>query len=922
MKRKFNILTGALLLVSGCCFQSCQEEEFVPSVPDRDSLITRGMYLAAGDAVSSIASDTEEPKPFETGTPYRLLAFTKPYDGDDKNNTANTVNHPRFNKVAWEGALSGGLHYINIDSEPEKWFGFAALPGETGKTDNLVSLDFYGFTYGIANGTHSSGYIPIDGLAGETTPGEGSLPKLKHTESVSEAGELRDLRHGVLLNQNIATAGTSTADDGTPVTNAYMQSVIPFSHSFSKIRIQVSQQGDEENPEDGNPSLTFKDLYLENIEITGTYKTGAVYLQDGKIDVSEKIDRQMKFYSTFKKEVTEKNTDVGEMIIFPSDGDALKNQEFADGYDVGMRITIKSKVRDDIYNMLHNTGSVDAATGKPEITEEDVDGTKWYYGTIEKDRILNFYSDTPSTLHFKQNTSYMLIIAFQKNDVRIITVIPQVEEWLPGEGTADDPWQNQAMGQPQMFDNVVWSDRNLGADDYDPMNDFELTVGYFYQAGRNIPYFPFDTRQYNHKTTANGNEFTGGPVPSAADKRKRSIAGESSYYHTVYRLYPMVDDRLLNMARQIDSPVSDGSQSSWLWSMSIKYEKPQMFIPETKPSDKDFGFMRGNAKGGNDGTGLTVDQDMKWNERQQNQPVSGSWAVPSSKDFMSIFPSTPFAGNITFRHCSSSDNLMDWNAGGEMDRSLKTLRVTVPYYKKDMAEPSGKSKKYIDAWNTLKNNGDAGTTQEWAYWGKPNSYTAEPDGDPEDGYASVYVISRAEGDVQYLPDELKNLKNGDQKPLYTTTEWGTIYAIKRAYTPQAYRLRLQVLANPAVLGQAPSLYIEICRYRCNDDDTLDETNYKDYDWDHPAARLYFPICGLGDWTGAYINFGTECQYATSDPIEYENTNGTKIGKTSAVQIKITGDNDHNQYISVVKGQINRNFGMQIRPIYNTGIERW
>lgn len=900
MNRNYNILSGALLLlVSGTCFQSCQQDDFGDLQPDIETLVAEGRYLTARSVdASELASDTEEPRLFAVGTPYRLLAFTKKYD-EKTSSDKSLAEKPRFNKVAWEGETSTGMRFINIDSEPDKWFGFSALDGEdnTG-TDHLVSLDFYGFTYGKkAERPSDSDYIELDNLTGQTVPTDGSLKTLSHTETLfkTEDGntELNDLMRGVLLNQNIQTAGKS--DDGK-TDNAYTQSIMPFKHCFSKLRCQISQQGDEENPDtDGNPTPSFNNLYVDSIKVTGTYSTGKVYLHDGKVELFGKpCDRNLPFKSGFSGQITTKNTDVGDMIVFPSDGDALNNEGLsADGYRVGLKITVKSTVENDIKNMVVNTGGNESS-----IHPETVDGKTWYYGTIEKNEIIDYYTganDTP--LYFKQNTSYMLIITFQKDAVRIITVIPQVEEWLPGEGDAKDPWQEQALGQPQMFDNIVWSDRNLGADHYDPLGgNFEETVGYFYQAGRNIPYYPFDS--------------INGTPNFVVDKNSQDFPNKDTSWGwwkaNKFRLYPIADSRILKMC----------PETVFGWIMQQREGAPQLYIPESKDEVDYFNFMRA----------LTDEQRMKWDESVAEQPVSGSWVIPSSKDFLTIFPSTPHAGNITFNKVGDKTGLQDWgirndnnvNDVGYRITSTDILRVTVPYYTKDSSKPTGRSQAYQDAWQWLKDHDkytegehegeNIGTTHLDAYTGdadasgykkgEPGRNTGnEPDGDPEDGFASVYIISFKDKDKVSLSDNLKGN--------FQVKEWGTIYGIKRVFTDKAYRMRWRALiANEG--SRNPSIYIEICRYRCTAQTNLTEDNFQTFDWDHPAATIYFPVCGLGDHTGQYINYGTECQYATSDKIS-----GSKV---SAVQIKITGDNAANAYIAVIRNNSNRNFGMQIRPI--------
>lgn len=888
--RKNDILSGALLmLLSGSCFQACQQDDMEVFIPERESLIAEGRYITArSNDASELTSDTEEPRQFEVGTPYRLFAFSKPYEEADAENEENTVNHPRFNKVAWEGETPSGLRFFNIDSRPDKWFGFSAVDNETGGDDGLVSLDFYGFTYGI-KADHTGDYITVNGWTDGTT----KLSELKHNETVTD-GKLSDLMRGMLLNQNIKTAGLSKAEDGTLSANAYTQSVMPFRHCFSKLRFYVSQQGNEEvKDEKGEPTPVFNNLYVDKIRITGTYASGDVYLQNGKIKLNgDTCSRNLQFLSGFSGHVKVKNTDAGSMIVFPSAADALTDKP--DGYVVGVNITVRSTEKGDIENLLVNTGSVDK-DGKAAIkTYTDDSGTTWHTGTIVKHEIIDYYvpNSTTTPLYFEQNTSYLLIVAFQKTGVRIITVIPQVEEWLPGEGDVNDPWQEQAMGAPQMFNNILWSDRNLGANHYDPSGDnYERAVGYFYQAGRNIPYYPFNPNADDGTIGPDGT-----PVLSMIDKQK--LSGKDTSWGSSgspYKFYPIVDKEILRM-----------HPGNWTFnppSTEAEYDtvRAQMFIPETKPTDKYYNFYNG----------IWNKDDMHWEDGPANQPVAGAWVVPSSKDFMSIFPTTPHAGNIAMKRGGNNTTPMVWGDGDEYEENghdktrqteSKTLRVTVPFYRPGSYAPSNKSQKYIDAWNILKNNNDPGTTHLDEYvQGRPDYYlNEEPDGDPEDGYASAYVISREDGHRYslsgYVNDETK----------FSIKEWGTVYAIKNIYTPEAYRMRWRALIKKKNTRN-PCIYIEVCRYRCQFTDSLTETNYDTYDWDHPAARLFFPICGLGDYTGQYINFGTECQYATSDSI---NTSG----KTSALQIKITGNNGANSYIAIVKNVINRNFGMQIRPI--------
>ncbi len=902
MNRKCNILSGALLLlVSGGCFQSCQEDELVIKIPDKETLIAEGKYLTArSDDSFKVVDPTDRPKPFPVGTPYRLLAFSKAYD-ENNSDDETPATHLRFNKVAWEGKYpendaAEGMRYINVDSDPDKWFGFSALEGEdAGGTNGLVSLDYYGFTYGVKADTVNYIELNMDADGNLSALGE-----ITRSDSVVD-GNLADLMRGVLLNQNIKTAGKTKANDGTLSDNRYAQSIMQYKHCFSKLHFQVSQQGDESNlDENGDPTPCFENLYVDRIDVTGTYGEGSVYLQSGKVKIAgDTCSRTLKFDPAFEdnsRKVGLTNSEVGEMILFPSDGSSLV--DMPDGYDIGLKITVKSTVKHDIENMLANTGGPDIP--RYDIREVvDAAGVTWYYGTIVKPFVLDYYVENKH-LQLRQDAAYMLIIIFQKDAVRIITVIPMVEEWLPGEGTPDVPWEEQYLGQPQMFDNVVWSDRNLGADHYDPRTDvYELTVGYFYQAGRNIPYYPFDPAIAD---PINGPDFSriNKQELSNQDTEWTSSHGvdtdnEGKKHGSRFKFFPIVDKEILNMNRNKDGTLANWTYVAPKYNPAYSDNLPQLYIPEKKPEKEYYNFY----------DGIWNAEVMNWQRGPQYQPVAGVWEIPSVKQFMTIFPSTPHAGNITMKTGGDNNNPMTWGDDWDNKTTSKTLRVTIPFYKPGMAKPTDRSK-YAEAWQILDDHKDPGTTHLTDYTsGSPESYTwLEPDGDPDDGFASAYVISREEGSKYSLSGYVKD------ETEFSVREWGTIYAIKRIYTPQAYRMRWRALIAKKDTRN-PCIYLEICRYRCTENDTLTETCYKNYDWDHPAATLYFPICGLGDYTGQYINFGTECQYAASDSIEGD--------KASAVQIKITGNRAMNSYIAVIKSCFNRNFGMQIRPVVQGGV---
>lgn len=108
--------------------------------------------------------------------------------------------------------------------------------------------------------------------------------------------------------------------------------------------------------------------------------------------------------------------------------------------------------------------------------------------TIPLYEVVSEHSASTDAFRFKANHEYRLTITVLRDNVRIITISPMVYDWIPGfaEGEKDIDY----VGQPVTFGNLMWMDRNLGADSGDPTTagNWYKTLGYYYQHGRNIPY--------------------------------------------------------------------------------------------------------------------------------------------------------------------------------------------------------------------------------------------------------------------------------------------------------------------------------------------------------------------------------------------------------------------------------------------------
>ena len=431
-------------------------------------------------------------------------------------------------------------------------------------------------------------------------------------------------------------------------------------------------------------------------------------------------------------------------------------------------------------------------------------------------------------LNFEQNYSYHIQVFFMSGNVHVIAIRPEVYPWLDGEtdkGEHGDKYEEVALGNTLLFDNLVWSDRNLGATEFNPI------TGFYYQFQMNIPYFP--------KTLANNQSVY--PVTS------NSTANNQGPQYN------------LNFIQTIDN-IGNVNNSYYA------------------------GFGLGNNIIGN----------QNWSESVSNQPVPPGWRIPSSDEFLSIMPSCAAAGNITFLSWTKieSDKTGHGHANllrDEGENLYDVISVKVPY---------DEDYDYCPTFNRYR------------YWENGWIYATNyvPDvipniqGDPSAGYSSVYVISKSDN---ILDNVSKPKDDYTMDGRHNPPEWGTIYAIKKIGTDEAYRMRWHIVRP---IEGVDNYVLVISKYTASKTDELlfrdkDKANkyyYRNYDWDNPSAVMYIPIVGMigtnSSWQeGKVGNFGTETIFLTTDKGE--------SNKFKTFRIKIAGDNAANMFIFV-----SRDFG--------------
>lgn len=831
-KNFYTILLCAALMVAGTA--ACSDD-WLSGADTSNGSSEEGQVAAVklegnGEVVSRSA--------FQAGTAYRLVMFTRGFEATDTSAPDLSEDSVlRYNGPATETAL-GTFQYLVVNNNTHNnndWFGFKSLvDGETGRR----SISFYGFTHGEENAPE----LDTDAYT--------------RTEEVDGNGELKDLMWGILVDQNDATAEFPCE--------------IPFRHAFSQLEFKVSQLESETEAGQG-----MYNLGIERIAVTDTYQSGTVDLFTGKTTLngaqSERpLSNMATNYNVGEYISVDTPDSLGAMIVFPSAKESLSDG--VDKYTIGLKITLKGTLNE--VEKLVGTGNATKSSSGDYYTGEYI--VKQVYSSVYGGNDLTSDgSIAASPLYLQAGSKYTLHIVLMKDEVRVVTVVPSKVEWLPGE-TDDEgnTFSTEVVGQPIFFDNTMWMDRNLGANEADPGGNYNKTIGYYYQTNRNIPYWPYKISSFQDLNTKR---------PTPEDRYLDDFSTFSKWGNPQYKVYPVIDETVMN---------SDPHKTKWrIGSDNINWKSYFTTLQKTidNSNSGSYIFFSGNAN--------IPWSNNSWEERD-NQPAPPGYALPTQEQFQSIFPTTVFAGNITF--LKMYDTGTDWNGETSMDGSQKQIRICVPFYKDTDNNNADNNTVYYRKWESLQDPGASPGERSYSNYGGPYRYSNnEPDGDPSVGYCSVYIISRM------YEDEIGKISNEE----YRTKEWGTIYGIKKIGTTEAYRMRWKV-KNADKTGTDPRLYVEVCMYSCTKDDNLTIENYRNYDWTHPVSQMFFPLCGEVEgrsntsnniWVGAgFSSYGSAVLYATATG-------------DAALHIKITGDNPQNQYMSVVSNEVQTN-AKQIRLV--------
>lgn len=366
------------------------------------------------------------------------------------------------------------------------------------------------------------------------------------TETVKDDGTLPDL----MFSNNLI--------DQT-VSNGYRLEM-DFKHAMSKLKFRIVKQ---DETEDAEAEKMLENATLTKIQVKGTHGTGSLDIVNGKWTyVEEEVDLSVRTYydnTTGMKVETASQEVPGEMLVFPNEA----NEQ------VTISVTL--------------TGIGDSEG------EKTVD-----YRLMEIDE----EGEEDGNFQFEMNHQYTLLITVLKDEVRTIAIAPQVYDWI--DKNRDDNY----LGQPVTFANLMWMDRNLGAKSADCENDWEACRGYYYQYARNIPYI--------------------------LDKKKYDAAPNKIPVYPFLYTYNQYGEKVYSV---------DDVQTTVLTSQTIRGRKE---IAVNPGEDGEYRFISDVNNGGywmldENGQEESFINEF-WTSSVENHPCPKGWRLPTKEDFASFMP--------------------------------------------------------------------------------------------------------------------------------------------------------------------------------------------------------------------------------------------------------------------------------------------
>ena len=731
-------------------------------------------------------------------------------------------------------------------------FSYPAVIQTTGTESGTGTIDFPSGTQSHFGGRSMDFYGLTFGDAdashwsGGFTTAAGQSPKYRLQRGSD--GNLGDLRLGVL--QNVSSENTTGRLE------------VDFRHALSKLHFVAARQD----------VANLAGMYVSSIEVYD-YAAASLDMASGAwTPEGESTGRIVYSYQpadpsqpSQDRELTSASSAVADCLVFPR--------------------AASSKQVKVVVNTYNPTTSDDIQDNNSQTLRQEF--------------------DIPVDL--EGNHEYTLSITITNKGVRIIILTPQEAEWISNDQGEMD------LGQPVTFGGITWADRNIGAT-FAPANnklenitnirDWDNMRGYYFQFGRNVPYFILKNRRIGSSTT----------YYKDFDKNDYTYCISSSKDRT-NAPYALLDGKSIQAA--YDAATANKSWNDVVTGngvMPLAFTATKRDVYGTvnyvdisdydgSPEDaKRFAPVLGTAKDTDpwwkiDNTKAHMGTPHTWDETR-NQPCPKGWRIPTRDDWAYIMPLSKRTGDITFNP-------------GELT-SDKVLSRKYSYRDKDGAVHEIANFKYSATENRefCGHYWNLQTEGNLAWWAETGGdrYDVKVNGSLFKGLEESLGDPVAGFTTQYLCVSPKN-----------NLTRGTLYAIKCVGTTSAYRLKWEFVIHddmpPVGAKNSQNIYpvtMRISRYVSNVSERLENlSDLNALDWEHPAEVMELPDCGylFTETKPVLVNAGNETIYACStiDPSD---------GWYYAVRLKYNNFTDGgslaSRYLMLIK--MRRAYGMCIRPV--------
>lgn len=469
-----------------------------------------------------------------------------------------------------------------------------------------AELDFYALTYGTNT---------APGLAAAVADGVDPTINLQRDAN----DRLPDLMHSM-------DAKRRKSSDGTVI--------LPFDHALAAVNFLVSKQ-DESG--DGVEMRQLEHVRIVGLELDNAAFAGSMDVVDGSWSWTRtSVGTRVVYSGDGDGTMLDVNpTDLGvtDYLVIPNDDGDDENNVWdpAEPYRYRKPADDESAEGGEqviVSVILEGLETFDPLAGVyVPLDKTLVDGTEVVGGRARVSVPVRVFDDAygqdHGPLHFERNMRYTISVLVMRDNVRIVAVSPQVYDWQNVNLTESV----EKLGQPVVFGDVVWMDRNLGASSADCENDWLHTLGYWYEYARNVPFMMdmdvYESKGYYINTSytlvnSNGQAVKGTPGANPAwpdyfvytyDDKGRKVSG---FQNTTCSILADLPENAGKTDREI---------------VAIDPGDPGIYDYLWYSSSASYWYYVGAHNFTN----------TYWYDVSQ-QPVPKGWRLPNAKDVYSIMP--------------------------------------------------------------------------------------------------------------------------------------------------------------------------------------------------------------------------------------------------------------------------------------------